>query len=752
MSRSIFLTRGAPGSGKSTWLYNNGAERYTISVDAIRALFASPKVADDGVFRTNHKFESEVWDMVWKAVERRMNQGETIFIDACFSKETDFADVKKLAEVYRYRVYVLDFTHLDKIAVAMQNDNRFSNPYDGRVVEKEVLSKMWARFEGQKPPKYCKVLKATDDEGDLADALPNTFDMNKYKRIHIFGDIQGTSKPLIEYFEKNPFSDDEMYIFCGDLFDRGPDPVGVFNFMEPLVQKKNVLVLTSNHGHWFHMWAMEKDENILSPQFKRTAEQFVLVGITRERARAFVRMEGQFALFDYRGKKYLVTHGGIVVPKLHPMNCKEGIIQDTLFWMPTSQLQKGCGGYGAVKNVCDEWAARTPDEFYQVFGHRSNEGEPVEYNRCFRLEGGVEFGGHLHILQLSEGNHNVVSIHGGTKGHARSEEIDIKPTSEKGEINTVEDLIVAMRSNKGIYERLNGDISSFNFKKEVFHSGNWDDTNIMARGFFVKTAGCEKPYIVCRSYEKFWNLNERPETHIAAVKSDVKYPVSVFRKENGFLGILGLDNEKDELIFCSKSVVGGDFSNYFKVIFEKTLSTKTDFIKNIIRKTNRNLVFEVIDPINDPHIIEYPEAKLVLLDAVLRDIKFDTMPYMDLVCIGEEIGCEVKFQNGLCQDEQQLLSAITAAEDSNTEGAVFIDSNGFMFKVKAKGYKHWKKMRSVVDRMANGKPVELSKLYTEDENKFYSWLRNKERDMGTDNFRNWLRSTNIIALRKQFPN
>ena len=40
--RTIYILRGAPASGKSTWIENNHLEQYTLSADKIRVMYQSP--------------------------------------------------------------------------------------------------------------------------------------------------------------------------------------------------------------------------------------------------------------------------------------------------------------------------------------------------------------------------------------------------------------------------------------------------------------------------------------------------------------------------------------------------------------------------------------------------------------------------------------------------------------------------------------------------------------------------------------
>lgn len=68
--------------------------------------------------------------------------------------------------------------------------------------------------------------------------------MSKY----VLSDIHGRKDKLVKMLEKINFSDsDELYIL-GDVFDRGPDPLGVIDI---IVSKKNIHLLLGNHEKMF---------------------------------------------------------------------------------------------------------------------------------------------------------------------------------------------------------------------------------------------------------------------------------------------------------------------------------------------------------------------------------------------------------------------------------------------------------------------------------------------------------------------
>lgn len=85
-------------------------------------------------------------------------------------------------------------------------------------------------------------------------------------------------------------------------------------------------------------------------------------------------------------------------------------------------------------------------------------------------------------------------------------------------------------------------------------------------------------------------------------------------------------------------MVGGKYSECFKDIFRKQ-RFREDLILGFMRKFNVGMVFEVIDPENDPHIVRYDRKQIVLLDVVKLDEQFTNLDYETL----KEVACTFDF-------------------------------------------------------------------------------------------------------------
>ena len=59
--RNLFILRGAPASGKSTWIKENELEPYTISTDGLRLMYQSPVTTVEGDRAISQNNDKQVW-------------------------------------------------------------------------------------------------------------------------------------------------------------------------------------------------------------------------------------------------------------------------------------------------------------------------------------------------------------------------------------------------------------------------------------------------------------------------------------------------------------------------------------------------------------------------------------------------------------------------------------------------------------------------------------------------------------------
>lgn len=718
--RKLIILRGAQGSGKSTFIQEKNLERFTLSSDNIRLMFNAPELTIDYTETIPQFNNKKVWQLLFYVLEERMKKGEFTLVDAIHASKEDLITYKKLAEKYRYRLYILDFTNIPKEEVKKRNKNRVNY----KVVPEYSIDRAYKKIATEEISKAFIQIKPENFETILT-KTPK--DYNDYQNIHIIGDIHGCYSALKRYFEKNPFQEKDFYIFTGDYFDRGIENVQTFHYLTELMKQKNILFLIGNHEDKIYKYACD-DDFIMDYDIQNTIKEFESKGITKANIRGFIKALSQLAYITFQGKTYIITHGGIPYFPKQPLD-----------YYSTNSFMYGIDKYDVdIDEIYNEYMNNQDEKIIQIHGHRNYfKNEMNKYPYSYNVEGDIEHGGYLRILTLkNNGSVSFISV--------KNEVYNPNLLEETKIYNLIKDL----RSSKYIYEKeLGNNISSFNFTKEAFYNHIWDQMTSKARGMFVDT---EKNKIVARSYDKFFQVNERKETNLEEVKKTMAYPVTFYVKYNGFLGILSIvDNE---LFFASKSTNTGEYVEYFKTIFYQTFAEKTiNNIKEKISKENVTFVFEVIDPINDPHIIKYTKSNLILLDIIKNTSEYKKESFESLQNFANKNNIQVKEKAYVAKTKEEFAKIINEVTLENykwnnqyIEGFVIEDSKDFMLKIKSIYYTTWKYLRTKMETALKNQKFK-SKEKNSLETKFLNYLKDKYENKQID-----LSKINIIEEREDF--
>ena len=702
--RVLLLFRGAPGCGKSTFIEKNGLKPYTLCADDIRLLCQSPKQNTDGLFEISQDNEKDVWAMLFKLLEIRMEKGEFTVIDATNSKAVEINRYKEMAEHYRYRIFCIDMTSIPIDVCKAQNAGRSAL----KRVPESVIDKMYSRFKTQKIPSGVKVIKPDE----LNTIFLKKFDMSKYEKIVHIGDIHGCYTALMEYF-KNGFNDNYFYIFVGDIIDRGIENAEVVKFFIEAVKRPNVLLLEGNHERW--LWIYANGGVGKSKEFEFvTKKQLDAADIDKKDIRQLYRKCGQCAWYSYGDKNVFVSHGGVAT------------LNDNVTKLATHQFIHGVGKYDDFEKIADSWMINAPENYYQIHGHRNTKNCPIRIrDRVFNLEGSVEFGGDLRIVELDKDGFHEISIKNTV--FKKPEEVT---TTKLITDSSVADVVLKLRQNKYINEKQFGNISSFNFTNNAFYDKIWTEQTVVARGLYINTNLMK---VMCRGFNKFFNINERPETKFDMLKYTLQFPVTCYVKENGFLGIVSYNEETDDLFITTKSNPDGDYAQWMKNMFyEKISKQSVEEIKKMCKEENVTFVFECVDTVHDPHIIEYPESNLYLLSIIKNDINFAQYDYEHLQRIGTNLGLNVKVRAFELKDWAEFFdwyNEVMAPDyeyfGNVIEGFVIEDSVGYMTKLKLTYYNFWKYMRGVAhETLRKGYIQRTGTLTTAEANNFYGFCQN----------------------------
>ena len=733
--RTLLLTRGAPGAGKSTWIKQHDLEQYALSPDDLRVLCSSTQLHPDGSFKIAQEKtnENQVWKILFELLEYRMSKGEFTVIDATCSKTKDMQQYKDLANKYRYRLFIVDFTGVPLETCLKQNLMR----PEYKQVPQKGIENIYARFATQKVPSGITVIQP--DEFDTL--LEKPFDVSNYKKLVFIGDIHGCYDTLMQYPDfKNGLDPETNYIFLGDYIDRGNQNVEVLRFLDSIKDLPNVCLLEGNHERWINDYG--NGIAAKSKEFEeKTKPQLIAGGFTEKAARMFYRKVRQFSHLTYNGLEILACHGGI--PHLN---------KNALF-LPTDSFIHGVGTYNDYKAIAETWMGQAKENQYLIHGHRNTEADEMHIaDRVYNLEGKVEFGGQLRIVELTKDLvWNEVLLDD-------CQPVDENLITEDRNIDTVEEAVTYLRNNRFVQEKDLGDgISSFNFTREAFYSANWNKQTILARGLFIDTISNK---IMARSYEKFFKINEVRETELANLKNRLQFPVIAYVNENGFLAIVSYDYNKDDLFIASKSTNKGDYVEYIKIQLEPYREKLLQFLReNYVNCANPvSLVFECEDIEHDPHIIKYDKNNIVLLDIISNTLNYMSVDYETLKHAADKIGCPVKEKAFELKDWDAFKELYLEAQDEEykyegryIEGFVFRDQSGFMTKCKTGYYNFWKFMRGVADQtLRRGYITKTGSLQSSTANLFYGFCRELyNRDYNKDT-KEYPYKTDIISLREKF--
>ena len=725
--RTLLLLRGTQASGKSTWVTENNLEPYTLSADKIRLNIANPVLNEDGSIEISQKYNKLTWELLYKYLEMRMENGDFTIIDATHSDIKLMNKYRDLANTYKYTIYYLEFdTPLEECL--KRNRERVGYKY----VPEKVIERTWETIKNKE--KLSSVFKKINSIDEIINFY--TADVNEYKKVIIIGDIHSCTEPLKEVLKD--FSEEDLYVFVGDYFDRGIQAVETFKIMLDLLEKSNVILVEGNHENNSvkkfindeEKYTKSFDETTLQPLLK----EFELDYIKSSLKKIYKRLRQCFA-FEFRGKKFLCTHGGLpLVPKLALISAREMI--------------KGVGRYETeIGEIYSEnYKKGLCQDFIQVHGHRGiNDGE---YSYC--LEGRVEFGGELKILTIdNDGNIEKYGIKNDV--YNRGLTIATRDSSEKiKNFQTENELINEMIASSFItVKECDYNLISLNFNREAFNKKKWNDLTIKARGLFVDRDSGE---VKIRSYNKFFNFGER-HVNLGYLHKYATYPIRVFKKYNGFLGLASVID--GNIVFASKSVTSGKYKDIFQNIWDKVEAEVKELLKKTMIENNCTAVFEVVSPEYDPHIIKYDKEHLYLLDFIENKLDIDTHN-IDLE-FSENLMKKVEFSSTILTKKELITKLENYNELYNFldekaksleefEGYVLCDNSGLMFKFKLPYYILWKERRTWLERyrsaLSKGKKIEIKDIEKDENRHFKKFLLKLGKDK--------LQGLSIIDVREMY--
>ena len=224
---------------------------------------------------------------------------------------------------------------------------------------------------------------------DKISDLDEVYNFSNYENIYHIGDIHGCYKALKRFWDEN-YDDKSLYIFLGDLIDRGSENLDVIRFCLSIRNKMNVIFIEGNHDTNLWHYSQNNYTN-LSRCFMNTCKQLVDSDIHKIDISKFMYSMKEHIYYKYLGKKILVSHGGLT-----------GLPRE-FFLVDSFNFINGQGNdYTEVDKL---FMYNTEDRYYQIHGHRNVfKYKSDRYLPSQNLEGAVENGGSLRISKLNKFN------------------------------------------------------------------------------------------------------------------------------------------------------------------------------------------------------------------------------------------------------------------------------------------------------------------------------------------------------------
>lgn len=351
------------GAGNGAILKNSALDSLAINVDALRSMYASPSLLPSGEFGYQSSLDDLVKSKIFEILEHRMSLGETTFLEVEFT-ETDLLRYKVLAKKWGYKVHVVQ-------------DGSSPAPAGVNLLSRNGLAE--------------QIFKDTPDYS------------GQYREIVFIGDVHGCAVPLRKFLNKQ-FDDQKLFIFVGDLFDRGPDNDTVLKLILGLLKKPNVKLLCGNHERHILSWLNKREQ---PSEFRnKTLPQLLRQGFNRETAELLMGRTESMLQFVFKGAQFQVSHGAL---------------SDVVRWpqlFPAHQCWRGVGK--RQDDVDAAFERNAPHGWYQVHGHSNAHGRVItQGQRSFNLESSVEFGGKLSALSFDGTTFKDISVKNSPDGKGK---------------------------------------------------------------------------------------------------------------------------------------------------------------------------------------------------------------------------------------------------------------------------------------------------------------------------------------------
>ena len=319
--KTLIILKGLVKSDKKNWVTQQGLETFFLDYDYHTSLYSTPELI---------KSSSGKWDYLVRvktkpafasflsAVNSRMENGCLVVLDIGMEKASTY---EQMAMIYGYDVYYKVFPVPQDY---LGNPKKYSNPLY-RTKRREELEEELRRFMNFQTSEKTLIEDYKDIENKFSSGgyvLDIPDDNNE--DIYVFSDIHGNYDLLQKALSEIPVLSTK--IFLGDYIDGETVPGGSKKMID-YVFNHNDYFIEGNHERRLRKYlycVMKKNSpedtlrKILYNSLPEDWLQTVAIefqGLSEKEAREYLRKLNWklhlSIILNYRGRKYILTHGGL---------------------------------------------------------------------------------------------------------------------------------------------------------------------------------------------------------------------------------------------------------------------------------------------------------------------------------------------------------------------------------------------------------------------------------------------------------
>lgn len=660
--RILFILTGIYGTEPNDDIKKYNLEHLTISIDSLRIMNGSLMPYLDTASYIDDKNNETVYSQLMQILENRMTFGQTTILD--ITSIDNINDILDLAEVYRYKVIYVIYERYNKFDEKNRNirQRKINNviPYNEIEKNKIFIKELKKQHKGYEKDIYKAVQK-----WDKFNIDTDTF--KNYDDICIIPDLHGCYGVFSKFLEDNNILQNKKtaYIFLGDYIDRGEDNTSVIESLIQLAPLENVYLIMGNHDLRLFNWAFDKSYR--GSNFKKTIEEVETKKSKKEienikkSLRKISNSIKDYMYFEFKGQKYFINHAGIEKIRDNlPACCLNG--KKTYGYFDDKD------SYESYIFMAHQWKSNHPD-IIQIFGHRNcfpmylENGVKINEN-AYCLESNVEYGDPLTVLYLKD---KIVKTYDNPEKNNKIIQKNIKNLIQEKE-----------------YEKHN--LKSITYTKNIFHKKIWDRIPVKANEFYEYINSGK---IAGRSYNKFFHIGEHTDIKQENLIKSIEYPVNIYKKYNGFTGLVFYNETTNKLEYAAKHTPYGE--KYNKYLEELLNKEQKEYIKETSRKYNVTFIFECMHLKDNIHPVKILQSELILLDIIENQ--------ENEVYRNELAGNLFKRKKLLntAHNKEELLKLIeyySISLDIDFEGVVLQDKNNKMVKISSVFYITKKSIRA----------------------------------------------------------